>query len=616
MKPFSRILTLIALYATVAAASYWVSWRLRFGFYPGLEGIPGKFADKWLIQGLYIVPVKMLCLFLAGQFTGLLRFFRIPDALRLFAASSCATGVFLIFWVFTSYQYVPPGSVLLMDYVIFTFAIIGLRVGIRIVDERRKGFFRQGAKPDRVAIVGAGQAASALSSELSSRPELAMRPVAFFDDDAAKHGRQLHGLPIVGAPESIPSFHATHDLDRVVLAMPSASRERVGQIVSLLKRQRIPVDTVPSVEQVMRGELRDVLIRELRIEDLLYREPVKLDTARMGEHVRERAVLVTGAGGSIGSELARQLAVLQPRELILVDRNEASLFITQQQVRDDGETEPVVCVIDIRDHAEMDRFFKRHQPEMIFHAAAHKHVGMMEHQPAEAFFNNTIATLNLARQATQHKVKTFCLISTDKAVEPSSVMGATKRLAEKAIQSLIDVCESGPTAFSMVRFGNVIGSSGSVIPIFEKQIAARKAVTVTDREMTRYFMTIPEAAGLVLQASTYGNGGCLFTLDMGKPVRIDDVARDLIRLRGLEPDVDIPVVYSGRRAGEKLHEALHYSEEVLEPTDHDKIRRIKVQAQGPEAAKAFLRHLEETAQEIAQVDPLQAKELVFALLES
>jgi FlaA1/EpsC-like NDP-sugar epimerase len=595
--------------------SYWSAWQFRFGFYPGIDGIPLPFAEKWFLQGLYLIPLKLICLYLFGQFSGLLVFFRMPDAVRLFAASSLFTVMGLAVWVLTSHRFVPPGSVLLVDFVIFTFTIMGARMGIRLLNERRKGFIGKARHAQRIAIVGAGQAGSSLIAELHSNPELGMRPVALFDDSEQKFGRSLHGIPILGKPESIPDFYKTHDFEKVVLALPSASRERVREVALFLKRQRIPVETVPALEQLLDGSHLPVQTRDVRIEDLLYREPVKLDSERVRGQVQGRIVLVTGAGGSIGSELALQLAAFEPKELILLDRNEASLFLTQQQVLGQlDETELTVCVIDIRDSAEMERFFKNYQPEMVFHAAAHKHVGMMERQPSEAFLNNTMATLHLARQAIRSQVMAFCLISTDKAVEPSSVMGATKRLAEKAVQSLVDAGETGSTAFSMVRFGNVIGSSGSVIPIFEKQISERKPVTVTDPEMTRYFMTIPEAAGLVLQASTFGNGGNLFTLDMGRPVRIDDVARDLIRLHGLEPDVDIPVVYTGGREGEKLHEALHYADEILETTDHEKIRRVKIVIHSLESAHAFTERLEELEQTIRQADSAKARELIFNLL--
>lgn len=357
--------------------------------------------------------------------------------------------------------------------------------------------------------------------------------------------------------------------------------------------------------------------REVRIEDLLYREPVAVDLGQVESMVRDRRVLVTGAGGSIGSELCLQIAKLGPSELILLDRSEGALFFTEKRLQDEGMLVPLdVLVADLRDEAYLGEWMSASRPEVIFHTAAHKHVGMMERQPGEAFANNTMVTLRLARQAVACGVSAFCMISTDKAVEPSSVMGATKRLAEKAIQALVDAAEAERTKFSIVRFGNVIGSSGSVIPIFEKQIEERRPVTVTDPEMTRYFMTIPEAVGLVLQATAFETKASLFTLDMGEPVRIDDMARDLIRLKGLEPDLDIPVVYTGIRPGEKIHERVHYSVEKLEPTTHPKISRVTLDRVDAASARDYLESLENLRGDLSTLDQAAIRAELFRLLEA
>ncbi|MGJ8652875.1 MAG: polysaccharide biosynthesis protein [Opitutaceae bacterium] len=568
---------MIALYGSAGLVSYWLSWKLRFGFYAGIDGIPERFQDVVAIQGLWILTFKMVCLYALGQFTGLLRFFRLPDAIRLFVGSSIATAVLLAIWVVSSFQYVPPASILLTDFILFTFSVMGLRVGIRILDERRKGFFRSGKKLERVAIVGAGQAGSALVSELISQPELGMRPVTFFDDSSVKHGRQLHGIPIAGAPEKIPSFFATHDLDKVILAMPSASPERLRALVSLLKQHNIPVETVPSVREIISGSFRASQTREVNIEDLLYREPIEINFDEIREFISGQNVMVTGAGGSVGQELSQQVASMKPKSVLLVDRCESALFLTERKLAG-VDIDVVTRVADVKDVEALEALVREFAPNAIYHAAAHKHVGMMERQPREAFLNNSDATYRFAQLAVKHSVASFCLISTDKAVYPSSVMGATKRLAELSIQSLIASKQTGSTRFSIVRFGNVIGSSGSVIPIFEKQIDQGGPVTVTDRNMTRYFMTIPEAVGLVLLASSFKEAHALYVLDMGQPVKIDDVARDLIRLKGLEPDVDIDVTYIGARPGEKIDEVLQYSEEALLATAHPKILRLASEA--------------------------------------
>lgn len=612
-----RFLVLFLLYGVAATASYYLAWKLRFGFYKGIDGVPEVFRDLVIIQGVYIVPFKLLCLYALGQFSGLVRFFRLPDAIRLLIASSLATFVFLVVWVVSSYQYVPPGSILLVDFFLFTSFVVGLRVAIRVIDERRKQLLYAGKKMERVAIVGAGQAGSALVSELISQVELGMRPVVFFDDNKIKQGRQLHGIPIAGVPEQIPSYYATHDLDKVVLAMPSAEPARVREVVSFLKRHNIPVETVPSVGEIMSGDFRVSLTRDVHIEDLLYRDPVEINFEEIKKFVGGNVVLLTGAGGSIGQELATQLASMQPSRLILLDRSEGALFLTEKMLLDSGiEVRIETRVVDVKDKQALEAVFEIFKPTIVYHAAAHKHVGMMERQPMEAFLNNALATYEFAKLAVKHSVRNFCLISTDKAVYPTSVMGATKRLAELSIQALIAQGQCGETDFSIVRFGNVIGSSGSVIPIFEKQIDRGGPVTVTDAKMTRYFMTIPEAVGLVLQATSFQENHALFVLEMGQPVKIDAVARDLIRLKGLEPDVDIEIVYTGAKPGEKMSEVLQYGEETLLPSAHPKVSRIASDQNEPEDFALFLKEFETFAERCASGNVDAVRVDLFAALEN
>ena len=612
-----RFLVLLLLYGAAAAVSYYLAWKLRFGFYKEIDGLPERFRDLVIIQGLCIVSFKLLCLYALGQFSGLVRFFRLPDAIRLLIASSLATFVFLVVWVVSSYQYVPPGSILLVDFFLFTSFVVGLRVAIRVIDERRKQLLYAGKKMERVAIVGAGQAGSALVSELISQVELGMRPVVFFDDNKTKQNRQLHGIPIAGLPEKIPSYYATHDLDKVVLAMPSASPARIREIVSFLKRHNIPVETVRSVGEIMSGDFRVSLTRDIHIEDLLYRDPVEINFEEIKKFVGGNVVLLTGAGGSIGQELATQLASMQPSRLILLDRSEGALFLTEKMLLDSGmDVSLETRVVDVKDKQQLESVFEAFKPSIVYHAAAHKHVGMMERQPMEAFLNNALATYEFAKLAVKYSVRNFCLISTDKAVYPSSVMGATKRLAELAIQALIAQEQCEETDFSIVRFGNVIGSSGSVIPIFEKQIDRGGPVTVTDAKMTRYFMTIPEAVGLVLQATSFQEKHPLFVLEMGQPVKIDAVARDLIRLKGLEPDVDIEIVYTGAKPGEKLSEVLQYGEETLLPSAHPKVSRIASDQNDPEDYALFLKEFETFAGRCASGSIDAVRVDLFAALEN
>lgn len=596
--PF-RLLLFLLVYAALAAVSYWGAWLLRFGFYPDLSGIPENFHGVWWQQGLYLLPLKLLLLAAFGQFHGFFRFFRFPDALRLSLAAALFTTLCLFVWAVSSVRYVPPALVLVADFLLFIVLTMGLRVGIRFVDEwlqaRRTGM----DKIARVGIIGVGEVGSALAAELLAQPQQGMRPVAFFDDAVTYHGRSLHGVPVLGAPETIPEFYASHDLDRVVLAIPSAPTERVRSITMALRAAGIPLETVPAIESFLRGT-RATDLREIQIEDLLYREPVAIDAEALRGLIRGRRVWVTGAGGSIGSELARQVGRLAPEALVLIDSSEGSLFQIEHQLSEaeiGGRLEPFV--VDLRQRERIEQLMDADPPDVIFHAAAHKHVGMMERQPREAFANNTMVTLELARMAALRGVRSFCLISTDKAVEPRNLMGLSKRLAERAIQALIDSGAAGSTTFSIVRFGNVIGSSGSVIPIFEKQIAERRPVTVTDKAATRYFMTISEAVGLVLQATAFQAKAGLFTLDMGEPVRIEAMARDLIRLKGFEPDIDIPVVYTGLRPGEKLHETTHYASEALQPTEHPKICRVNFVPEDAEEARRFL----EAIDRLASCDP-------------
>lgn len=616
-----RFFSYLALYGVIAVLSYWGAWLLRFGLSihfdlsADLSGIPENFQDVWWQQGLYLLPLKLLLLYALGLFDGFFRFFRFPDALRLSLASGSFSFICLVLWYFTSVRFVPPALVLAGDFLLFTFFAMSFRVGVRIVDEWRQGRMLTEGAVARVGIIGVGEVGSLLAAELLSQPRQGMRPVAFFDDDSRHHGRSLHGVPVLGAPEEVREYFDSHNLNKVVLAMPSASAERIRKISVDLSAAKIPLETVPSFGQLLNGaDTTD--LREVRIEDLLYRDPVKIDSEKLKSLIEGKRVWVTGAGGSIGRELARQLGSLDPGLLFLIDSSEGALFLTEKQLLDKTADLPVEArVVDLRQTKRIEELIAADPPDLIFHAAAHKHVGMMERQPREAFLNNTLVTLQLARMAVAHGVGSFCLISTDKAVEPRNVMGASKRLAEKAVRALIDAEQAGSTTFSVVRFGNVIGSSGSVIPIFEKQIAERRPVTVTDRAMTRYFMTIPEAVGLVLQATTFQEKPGLFTLDMGEPVQIDAMARDLIRLKGLEPDVDIPIIYTGIRPGEKLHEALHYAEENVESTQHPKIGRVCLEAKAAAEAEDFIAALEALGERAANREESGFREALFAAAE-
>jgi FlaA1/EpsC-like NDP-sugar epimerase len=427
----------------------------------------------------------------------------------------------------------------------------------------------------RVAIVGAGDSGATLAHELSLKPGLGLTPVAFYDDDKRKWHSRVHDIPVVGPPEMLHEDRERLNLQQGIIAMPSAPAHRVGEIVKLFREMHLPVKTVPSLDQLAHGQVRISQLRHIEIQDLLGRDKVELETESIRQILEHRVVMVTGAGGSIGSELCRQIVSYAPTKLLLVDRSEPLLFqIEQELIRTGHASQLVPLVADIMDRARMESILSRHQPKVVFHAAAHKHVPMMEHQPGEAIRNNVLGTAQVAELSVKYGVDRFVLISTDKAINPTSVMGATKRLAEMFIQSLQACSPSGNTKLMAVRFGNVLGSSGSVIPVFQRQIAEGGPVRVTHPDMTRYFMTIPEASMLVLQSAMQGQGGEIFVLDMGKPVRIVELARQMIELSGLKPDEDIRIEFSGVRPGEKLFEEITHSGENFVPTNHTKIFRF------------------------------------------
>jgi FlaA1/EpsC-like NDP-sugar epimerase len=426
----------------------------------------------------------------------------------------------------------------------------------------------------KVAIIGAGDAGAKLVQELSVRSNLGMEAIAFFDDSSRKWGSDIHGIPVVGSPDQILRKQAELGFEEVVIAMPGAPAKRIGEIVVLLQRAGLKYVTVPGIDQLTSGEVRISQLRPVNIEDLLGREPVDLRLDEIRGVLEDRTVLVTGAGGSIGSELCRQVASFHPRRLVLVEQSEVQMFQIEQQLVKLGHRAVIVPVVaDILDRPRMEAVFGEHQPSVIFHAAAHKHVPMMEIQPDEAIKNNAIATAYLAEIADEYGVDRFVMVSTDKAVNPTSVMGASKRLAEVFLQSFARE-HSGRTRFIAVRFGNVLGSSGSVVPIFEQQIAEGGPITVTHPDVVRYFMTIPEAVGLVLQSCAQGSGGEIFVLDMGKPIRIVELARQMIELSGLEPGRDIEITFTGLRPGEKLFEELQHLKANCSDTAHSRIKRL------------------------------------------
>lgn len=569
LRGYLRAAILTGLYISVLLSSLWFAYQLRFDFQPAPE-----FTQHFIRVAIGLIVVKIILLFFFGQFGSLLTYFGIYDLWRILVAMAGTSVLATLGWYIGGISYAPPRAVILADLMISCIGLSGLRMGFRLI---REGYLNNGGlnrQSSNVAIIGAGNVGASLVKDLLLRRNLGLVPIAFFDDNSAKWRTTIHGVYVEGRPEALTEHIERLQIREVIIAMPSASGRRVQEIVTLLRRLRLRFEIVPSYEQLLTGKVRVSQIRQVEIQDLLGRDPVKLEANKIQQLVQGQVVMVTGAGGSIGSELCRQIAYYCPQRLILIERCEYLLFQIEQELLERGYgSEILPLVADILDGTRMQNILDRFRPSLVFHAAAHKHVPMMEHQPAEAVRNNTFGTSNLAELCSEYKVERFVQISTDKAINPTSVMGATKRLGEIYLQSL-QLHGLTPTKFMAVRFGNVLGSSGSVIPTFKKQIAAGGPVTVTHPDITRFFMTVQEAVGLVLQSATIGQGGEIFVLDMGKPIKIVDVARQLIELSGFEPGVDIEIKYTGLRPGEKLYEELNHSHENLAPTEHPKIFRF------------------------------------------
>lgn len=442
-----------------------------------------------------------------------------------------------------------------------------LRLSYRCVRRTRAGLRSEGEK--RTMLIGGGQAGAIALREFQTSPRSENKVVCIIDDAPNKVGSYLGGVKIVGGRSAIARMAEKYDIDEIILAIPSASRQEKLQILNYCHNTSCTLRTLPGICQLANGEVRIEQIREVDIEDLLGRETVKIDLDEVAAYITGKTVLVTGGGGSIGSELCRQAAAQRPKRLIIFDIYENNAYDIQMELRrTHPELDLVVLIGSVRDRARVMQVFDRYRPDLVCHAAAHKHVPLMETSPFEAIKNNVFGTYNVAQAADRFGTQRFILISTDKAVNPTNVMGASKRLCEMIVQMIND---RSATEYVAVRFGNVLGSAGSVIPLFRKQIRSGGPVTVTDKRVIRYFMTIPEAVQLIFQAGAYARGGEIFVLDMGEPVRIDDLARNMIRLSGFEPDVDIPVVYTGLRPGEKLYEELLLSGEGMQKTKNDLI---------------------------------------------
>lgn len=521
-----------------------------------------------MIDALPIMVISYIVMLLSMHlYTRIWRYAGMREMVAVLIATTLGAGLFYTgMYVFDKSL---PRSIYLISWILST-GVIGIgRMVLHYIAMRYGGKQSTDANMVNTLIIGAGDAGATIAREIERYHKRSRKVIGFIDDDESKFNRLMGGVRILGNRHDIPSIVKENKVKEIIIAMPSVTRNEIRNIMEICSPLKCKVNTLPGMYQLLDDEVLVSHLHPVSIEDLLERDEVRLDMDVVEHYIRDKVVLVTGAGGSIGSEICRQIMRVGPKQLLLLGHGENSIYLINQELKNIYKDGPIIPIIaDIRDKQQLDQIFTQYNPQVVFHAAAHKHVPLMEIQPMAAVLNNIYGTRNVADVAGRHGVERFVMISTDKAVNPTSVMGATKRVAEKVIISMNDTYD---TKYITVRFGNVLGSRGSVIPLFKKQIEAGGPVTVTDPEMTRYFMTIPEASQLVLQAGAMGKGGEVFLLDMGEPVKIIDLARNMIRLSGLEPDKDIHIKITGLRPGEKKYEELLTSEEGTNRTNHTKI---------------------------------------------
>ena len=547
------------------------SFYLRFEVF---GGIPPSYYHVYYHTAIAATVLYISVFYIFGLYNRLWQYASTGELLSIIYAVTVGTGgtaAVVYFYGVAQASTLPfrmPTTAAMLLWLAMVFLIGGSRFIWRILQENTYDRHTPGSQK-QVLIIGAGDAGVLAVRELKNRNYRDGRPIGFIDDDRSKLKLRVLGIPILGSRKDIVDVVIDHHIDEVIIAMPSASGESVREIVKICENSEVNLKIMPGVYDIISGDISVNPIRQIQVEDLLGRDPVHVDLQEVAGYVAGETVFITGAGGSIGSEICRQIARFNPGKLVLIGHGENSIFDIEQELRTEHPgIDYITEILDIKDRQKVNLIFGRYKPGVVFHAAAHKHVPLMERNPEEALKNNVVGTQNLAEAADKTKVKIFVSISTDKAVNPTSVMGATKRTVEMMIQSLD---RRSQTKFVAVRFGNVLGSSGSVIPTFKRQIAKGGPVTVTHPDMVRYFMTIPEAAQLVIQAGSMAKGGEIFILDMGKPVKIVDLAKDLIRLSGFEPDVDIEIQFTGIRPGEKLFEELLTAEEGITSTKHSRI---------------------------------------------
>jgi FlaA1/EpsC-like NDP-sugar epimerase len=570
-----RFYVILAADFVIFVMAFFGAYLLRFDFI--LEPVYRAQIVKMLPL---LLPGKLAIFFLFGLYRGMWRYTNMVDLWKLAQASLVSTVYYTAFtFVVFGFQGVPR-SVLFIDGILTFIMCGGLRVGIRFfyAASRRVNRFSSlsdtGSRPKTksILIIGAGDAGEKMYREITGNPRLNYQVVGFLDDDRSKWRRSLHRRKVYGGIEMLPEVAGREKIDEVLIAVPAATGPQMRRIIEICKRCEVRYRTLPEIGAIIDGKVSIKSLRDVNYEDLLRRPPVKLDAAEISQYLQGKRVLVTGAGGSIGSELCRQIIRFDPQELILVDAGETNLYHIQMELQHELNFSRYRCILgQVQDQPLMDDVFSGNRPQIIFHAAAYKHVPMLEKNPWQAISNNVLGSRVVMELAIKYGVDRFVLVSTDKAVRPTSVMGASKRLAEMLMQSL----NGNGTRLMTVRFGNVIGSSGSVLPLFRRQLERGGPITVTHPEVTRYFMTIPEAAQLILQAAGLGEGGEIFILEMGTPVKISHMAEELVRLSGKEPGKDVEIIFTGLRDGEKLYEELITQGEDIVGTKHKKILMLR-----------------------------------------
>jgi FlaA1/EpsC-like NDP-sugar epimerase len=586
------VMDILAIIVSIIGAMYLkFGWEIPSAYQENLNAIIGSF-----------IAVRFTVFILFGTYRSLWKYASVGEALSLVYSVGMGTAILVLIDLLIDWISLPV-SIYIIDMMVITGLVGSIRFFLRL----RRWRVRQ-KNGRRTLIIGAGDAGARLLEDIQAQPSLQFNVVGFVDDNPSKLYRYIHGVCVLGNRYSIPALVEERQVQQIIIAMPSVSPDITKEIVSICKQTSADLKILPATSNILNAQVKVTDVREISIEDLLRREPVHSDLESISGYLRDKVVLVTGAGGSIGRELCRQIAHFSPKELILLGHGENSIFEIHQEMKNSFPQLKLTPIIaDVRNFLKIDRIFAIHHPHVVFHAAAHKHVPLMEANVDEAVTNNVFGTRNVALASDRYNTECFVMVSTDKAVYPSSIMGATKRAAEMVVR---DINNRSKTRFISVRFGNVLNSRGSVVPIFYEQIKRGGPVTVTDPEMKRFFMTIPEAVQLIIQAGALGEGGEIFVLDMGEPIKIVDLANDLIRLSGFEPGKDIKVEFTGIRPGEKLFEELHQKDEIITETQHNRILRIKGNGVDSDSIQSFLLKMEQKLDQ----DPQYLEGLLYQMV--